>query len=104
MKYVKQKDFEETYNKHINLDSIESIDIDGALEICGELIDASYYLRKEDGIKKAIGFLEKIAVRQLTNEQNGILYYYFGNAYADLDTFNQANSHNVLFDDRTLQV
>lgn len=92
MKCAKKEDIEKAYNEHIALSSVDYKNPDKILKICGELIDASYYLKKEDGLTKAISFLEGLENKSLSDEQKGILYYYLGNAYADLDAFRSSNA------------
>jgi tetratricopeptide (TPR) repeat protein len=84
MKAVKQDELKKVYEKHIAITSIDDKTPEEALQICGELIDVSFYLKKEDGIRKAIEFLEKLEKKSLSDEQKGTLYYYLGNAHADI--------------------
>jgi hypothetical protein len=98
MKYVKKDDLEEVYNEYMALNSIDDKNSIEILQICGELIDSSFYLKKEEGIKKAMLFLEKLKNKSLNDEQKGILYYYFGNAYADIGSFEISNF--LLWDDK----
>lgn len=74
----------ELYDKHIQIDSLDKKCVKDALQICGELIDASYYLKRKEGMEQAIFHLETLKKKTLTSEEHGILYYYFGNTYADL--------------------
>ena len=74
MKHAGKEDLEKAYNKHIALSSIDNKNPVEMLQICGELIDASYYLKKEDGLTKAILFLEGLENKSLSDEQKGILY------------------------------
>jgi len=92
MRYAKKEDLEKAYNTHIALSSIENKNPDEILQICGELIDSSFYLKKKEGVEKALLFLEEIKNKSLSDEQKGRLYYYIGNVYADLDVFNSTNN------------
>jgi len=91
MRSAKKEDLEKAYNKHIALTSIDGKSPTEILQICGELIDSSFYLKKEDGVNKAILFLEELKGKLLTDEQKEVLYYYLGNAYADFDVLNPTN-------------
>ncbi|MFP4403319.1 MAG: hypothetical protein ACOC3Z_02625 [Nanoarchaeota archaeon] len=71
MKFVKQEDLEIVYDKYLTLDSIDDKKTEVVLKICDELIDASFYLKKEDGIKKAISFLKNLEQKTLIDQQNG---------------------------------
>lgn len=92
MKYARKEDLEKAYNKHITLSSIDNKNPDEILQVCGELMDASFYLKKDEGTKKAVTFLEELKNKSLNDAQKGILHYYLGNAYSDLDGFNSTNT------------
>lgn len=94
MNYVKIGDLEKTYQKCININNIKDILPQKAIDISGSLIDVSYYLKKEDGLRKALVFLETISNNEsLKDEGKGVVYYFFGNAYSDLDSI-QTKSKN----------
>ncbi|MCK4796097.1 MAG: hypothetical protein KAT05_01880, partial [Spirochaetes bacterium] len=92
MKYASKEDLEKAYNKHISLSSIDGKNPNEILQICGELIDSSFYLKKEKGVKNARLFLEELKNKSLSDEQKARLYYCLGNAYADIDTINATDT------------
>ena len=98
MDYATDEELKVVFNRNIQLNSLQEKSSKEALKICGELIDSSYYLKNEDGLKKAMEFLEKLKARKLSEEEEGILYYYWGNAYSDLENLKRSQASSEIFE------
>jgi tetratricopeptide (TPR) repeat protein len=66
-----------------------------ALELMGQLIDLSLDLKQIEGLNHAARLLEELEKRQMISEQKVILYYFMGNAWANLRQLSSVGDNNI---------
>lgn len=64
---------------------------DEAIQVLGEIIDASSDFNDLDGLKKALALSEKLEQKKLSSEQSLTLYYFISNIWASLYWINTKN-------------
>ncbi len=72
--------FEELYKSLISIEYLNNLENDEALKHVAYLIDCSVELTKEEGLNKALNFINELKERELTPKQKSQLYYFLSNA------------------------
>ena len=77
-------DNEKVYKKLILIENLSSMSIDEAKNYIGQLVDISFDLKREEGLKKAIKLNEELIKGDLPDKYKTILNYFMANAWSNL--------------------
>lgn len=69
--------------------NLKKLDNEAALKHIGSLIDVSMYVKKREGIERALKLSKELKSRDLTPVQKATLNYFQANAWADLRTIHR---------------
>lgn len=104
MKYTKMEDLRNIYNKNTKYNSLKDKTANDSLKICGDLIDSAYFLKEKKGLEKALQFLKELEEKKLTDLQEGTLYYYIGNVYADIDALTKKQTTIIEWENKNKEL
>ena len=74
---------ESEFRSLLEVESVEVLDAEAALNHLARLIDLAFFFRRMDGTKLALEVGEEITKRSLTPAQTAILNYYLSNAWSN---------------------
>lgn len=82
-------DNEKIYKKLILIENLSSMSIDEATDNVGQLVDISFDLKREEGLKKVIKLNEELLKKDLPDKYKAILNYFMANAWSNLRVLNK---------------
>ena len=77
-------DIEKIYKKLILIENLSTMSIEEAIVNIGQLVDISFDLKREEGLKKAIKLNEELLKGDLPDKYKTILNYFMANAWSNL--------------------